>query len=107
MLQDVLPDHLLVSVFALLDTPSLLRVRGVCRRWRDLALNRSAWRHRSLSLLNLSRNVSRDDDLRRWEWLRSQERCIGPVLRLAPCLLHINLNRATVRLLPARDVRYA
>lgn len=104
---DILPDHLLVSVFALLDTPSLLRARGVCRRWRDLALNRSAWRHRGLSLLNLSRNVSRDDEPRRWEWLRSEERCIGPVLRLAPCLLNIDLNRATVRLLPTRDVRCA
>lgn len=67
---DGVPDHVLVEVLGLLDVKELLDARCVCRRWRDLAGSRAAWRHRELPHY--------PPELR------------APVLRIAPCLAYLS-----------------
>ena len=62
---DAVPNETLVEILGLLPTKDLLIVRGVCRRWRDLAGSRAAWQHRDLEP--------------GWPWLEA-------ALRAAPCV---------------------
>ncbi|XP_034246379.1 uncharacterized protein LOC117648177 isoform X2 [Thrips palmi] len=43
-----LPDHVLLQVMSHLDEDDLLESRGVCRRWRDLALHPMIWQNKSI-----------------------------------------------------------
>lgn len=42
---DTLPDDVMVAVLGLLPRRELLKVRSVCRHWRDLSQHPDLWRH--------------------------------------------------------------
>ncbi|XP_034236517.1 uncharacterized protein LOC117642420 [Thrips palmi] len=81
----LLPEDVLLLVFEHLDTPSLLSARGVCQRWRDVALSRAAWRHRE----------------------HTTKHQLGAVVRLAPCLRFLQLDEDTIPLVPLQGVECA
>lgn len=101
----MLPDHVLVAVFQLLDMPTLLAARGVCRRWRDLAVHRAVWRHRFLGVFEVEESVPRDHP--HIDWIRTNQRCMAAAVRLAPCLKHLSLNRDSLLRVPLRHVKCA
>lgn len=76
---EVLGDDEMLLVLGYLPAEDLLVIRGVCRRWRDLALHADLWRRHSLDIW--------------WAWDRTQEKLKHrAILRLAPCLNRLTLQ---------------
>ena len=73
---ELLPDHVLLQVLNHLDTVALLSNRQVCRRWRELALHPSLWRHRRLIYDDFEEDVELAET----------------ALLLAPCLAQLYLS---------------
>ncbi|KAK3931854.1 S-phase kinase-associated protein 2 [Frankliniella fusca] len=70
---DALPNELLLCIFEYLSEEELLRVRVVCRRWRDVALSDALWRSREL-VLGMGRHFSPC-----WRLILARAPCVGKV----------------------------
>ncbi|XP_052129884.1 uncharacterized protein LOC127751032 [Frankliniella occidentalis] len=86
-----LPDDVLAMVMQYLGVHDLLACRLVSKRVGALALHPDAWRHRRLGL-----GSARDFDIN-----FDDNRCLCPVLRLAPCVA-VLARYLTRRHLPCR-----